>query len=124
MLFFKKDKEKSNKKKEAYERVYRLHEEASFLFYIDDVYFEKYNGKDCVKLEGTMAKGSGTVEDTFYLYSCQGRKKATITIDEFYIENNKVEQLEAGDKRIAVYPKEQDINYKAGDMLCKLKSDE
>lgn len=121
----KKDKKtiERRKRQEQYDRVYALHEQAEFLCYINDVYMESYQGTETVKLEGLVAKGKGYVEDTYFLYSCNGQKKAEITMEELYFGNNKVECLEGGDKRVALYPKEQDVQYKAGDILCKLKEE-
>ena len=116
-------KEEKEKRQKIYDRVYALHEQAEFLCYINDAYKEEYQGKYLMKLEGLVAKGVGRVEDTYSLYDCEGRKKAEITMDELYLGMNSVEQLEGGDKRVALYPKEQDIPYKAGDILCKLKAD-
>lgn len=112
-------KEKEHRKK-AYERVYFLHEKAEFLCYINDAYMEKFDGAESVKLEGIVAKGIGKLEDVYLLYDCEGNKKAEVTMEELYLGNNLVEQLEGGDKRAALYPKEQDITYQAGDILCKL----
>ena len=109
------------RRKENYDRVYALHEQAEFLCYINDVYPETYQGKESIKLEGLVAKGIGTVEDTYLLYSCNGVKKAEITMEELYLGSNKVECLEGGDKRVALYPNEQDAPYRPGDILCKLK---
>lgn len=116
-------RKKNEKKEKQYARVYELHEKSTFLCYIDDVYQEAYEGRSCVKLEGVVALGIGTVEDTYVLYSCTGKKKAEITVDEFYIKNDSVKQLEAGDKRVAIYPKDQDVAFCAGDMLCKLEDE-
>ena len=113
-------KEEKEKRQKIYDRVYALHEQAKFLCYINDAYKEEYQGEYLMKLEGLVAKGVGKVGDTFCLYDCDGRKKADITMDELYLGMNSVEQLEGGDKRVALYPKEQDIPYKAGDILCKL----
>lgn len=127
MLFGERNRKKEKKKteqlkrQESYDRVYDLHEQAEFLCYINDVYMESYQGTEAVKLEGLVAKGTGNVEDTYFLYSCNGRKKAEITMEELYLGSNKVECLVGGDKRVALYPKEQDVQYKAGDILCKLK---
>lgn len=107
------------KRKEQYDRVYKLHEEATFLCYIDDVYTETFEGKMCIKLIGSMAIGEGTVQDHYGLYSCEGRLKATIEIDEFYVGADSVNKLESSDKTVAIYPKQQDVKYMAGDMLCK-----
>ena len=114
----KKDSEKQ-RRKEIYDRVYMLHEKATFLCYIEDAYLEKYEGKQYMKLEGTVAKGVGTVEDVFLLFNCNGRKKAEVTMEELFCGTNSVKQLEGGDKRVALYPKEQELPYQAGDMLCK-----
>ncbi|MDD6069495.1 MAG: hypothetical protein PUC12_01595 [Clostridiales bacterium] len=109
------------RRQENYNRVYTLHEQAEFLCYINDVYPETYQGKVSVKLEGLVAKGIGNVKDTYLLYSCNGEKKAEITMEELYLGSNKVECLEGGDKRVALYPNEQNVPYKSGDILCKLK---
>ena len=106
---------------ENYNPVYTLLEQAEFLCYINDVYPETYQGKVSVKLEGLVAKGIGNVKDTYLLYSCNGEKKAEITMEELYLGSNKVECLEGGDKRVALYPNEQNVHYKSGDILCKLK---
>lgn len=117
----KKNKIKKEQRKKVYDRVYSLHEKAEFLFYINDAYVEEYDGKVSVKLEGIVAKGMGCLEDTFLLFDCKGRQKAAITMEEMYCGSDCVKQLEGGDKRVALYPKEQDILYRAGDMLCKLE---
>lgn len=113
-------KEEKERQQKIYDRVYALHEQADFLCYINDAYKEEYQGEYLMKLEGLVAKGIGRVEDTFCLYDCEGRKKAEITMDELYLGMNSVEQLEGGDKRVALYPKEQDVPYMVGDILCKL----
>ncbi len=125
-MFF--DREKRNnrlkiqkKRNEAYERVYRLHEQADFLCYINDAYLEEYKGGRFVKLEGLVAAGTGSLEDTFWLFDCEGRQKGQVTMDELYLGTDSVKQLTGGDKKVALYPKEQDIPYQAGDILCKLK---
>lgn len=107
----------------AYDRVKKLHEDAGFLCYIDDAYMEKYNGKESMKLEGVVAKGIGLVTEQYSLYSCEGVFKANITIEEMYVGTNAVKQLEGGDKRVALYPVEQEIAYHAGDILCKLQEE-
>lgn len=112
-----------NRRKKQYDQVYALHEQAEFLCYINDAYKENFQGTEVVKLEGLVAKGTGKVEDTYFLYSCYGQKKAEITIEELYFGSNKVERIEGGDKRVALYPKEQDVPYKAGDILCKLQEE-
>lgn len=109
------------KRKENYDRVYKLHEEAKFLCYIDDAYTEEFEGKECIKLIGSMASGEGTVQERYSLYSCEGRWKAEIEIDEFYVGADSVNKLESSDKTVAIYPKQQDVKYVVGDMLCKLK---
>ena len=108
-------------RKEIYSRVYDLHEKAEFLCYINEAYMERYNGRESIKLEGIVVKGVGKLQDTFWLYNCEGTKKADITMEELYLENNSVKQLEGGDKRVALYPREQEIPYRAGDILCKMK---
>ncbi len=115
---------KQKKRNKAYERVYRLHEQADFLCYINDAYMEEYKGESFVKLEGLVAVGTGSLEDTFWLFDCEGRQKGKITMEEFYLGTNSVKQLTGGDKKVALYPKEQDISYQAGDILCKLKQEE
>lgn len=119
----KKDKRaaKQHKRQQQYDRVYALHEQAEFLCYINDAYVESYQGTEAVKLEGLVAKGKGSVEDTYFLYSCNGQKKAEITMEELYLGGNQVECLEGGDKRAALYPREQEVSYKAGDIVCILK---
>ncbi len=108
------------RRKQIYDRVYELHQQADFLCYINDAYPEKYNGSTYIKLEGIVAKGTGKLEDTYLLFDCNGRQKAEITMEELYLENNSVKQLQGGDKRAALYPREQEVNYQAGDILCKL----
>lgn len=109
------------KRKENYDRVYKLHEDAKFLCYIDDAYTEEFEGKVCIKLIGSMASGEGTVQEQYSLYSCEGRWKAEIDIDEFYVGADSVDKLESSDKAVAIYPKQQDVKYMVGDVLCKLK---
>ena len=124
MFWNRKDREQKKlakqKQKEQYARVYKLHEEAEFLCYIDEVYTEMFEGKMCIKLIGSMASGEGTVHEHYSLYSCEGRLKADVDIDEFYVGADSVDKLESSDKTVAVYPKQQDVKYMAGDMLCKL----
>lgn len=127
-MFWNKEKQKrkdeeKKRRKEAYSKVYSLHENAEFLCYINDAYPEKYNGKVSIKLEGVVAKGTGCLEDTFLLFDCNGRQKAVITMEELYCGSNSVSQLEGGDKRVALYPNEQEVDYRAGDMLCKLSTE-
>lgn len=110
------------KRKEKYDKVYALHEQADFLCYINDAYLEKYKGKEFMKLEGIVAKGTGCLDDTFLLFDCEGRQKAVITMEELFCGQESVKQLEGGDKRVALYPKEQEIPYRAGDILCKLNA--
>ncbi|MCM1157720.1 MAG: hypothetical protein NC300_03425 [Bacteroidales bacterium] len=126
MMFGKKEKKQAEQKKrqEAYERVYALHEQADFLCYINDVYPEEYKGESFIKLEGLVAKGRGTTEDTFLLVDCEGREKAAVTMEELYLGKDSVKVLEGGDKRVALYPREQEVPYRAGDILCKLKKKE
>lgn len=120
-MFKKKKKVVQN---ENYQRVYQLHEQAEFLCYINESYLEAYQGQEYRKLEGVVAKGTGMVTDCYGLYDCNGRKKADVTMEEFYVGQNSVEQLVGGDKRVALYPREQDVEYVAGDILCKLKNRE
>lgn len=108
------------KRRQTYERVLQLHKRASFLFYIDEVILESYVGKDCVKLVGNVATGSATVGEQFELYSCNGMKKADVHAEEFYVGADRVDALVAEEKTVAVYPIQNDIPYKAGDILCKL----
>ncbi|MBR1866017.1 MAG: hypothetical protein IJ801_05875 [Lachnospiraceae bacterium] len=110
-------KKRENK---AYDRVYALHEQAVFLCYINEAYQETDHGVASVKLEGIVAKGTGRLEDTFVLFDCEGNQKAEITMEELYLGNQSVPQLEGGDKRVALYPREQEIPYQAGDILCRL----
>lgn len=125
MFWNRKDREQKRlakiKRKENYDRVYKLHEEAEFLCYIDDAYTEEFEGKMCIKLMGSMASGEGTVHEQYSLYSCEGRLKAEIDIDEFYVGADSVDKLESSDETVAIYPKQQDVKYMVGDMLCKLK---
>lgn len=114
-----KQREKESRKR-AYDRVYALHEQADFLCYINDAYQEAYKGKSYVKLEGLVAKGIGRVEDIFFLFDCTGKQKGQITMEELYLGTNSVEKLEGGDKKVALYPREQDLDYQSGDILCKL----
>ena len=109
------------KKKEAYDRVLQLHKQAEFLFYIDDAYLEEYEGNQCVKLEGAIASGEGLVKERYSLYDCEGRLKAEVEIDEFYVGAESVEKLVADDKNVVIYPKHQKVVYRAGDILCKQK---
>ncbi len=118
-----KKKIEKQKRKEKYAKVYALHEKAAFLCYINDAYPEKYNGVVSIKLEGVVVKGTGQLEDTFLLFDCEGRKKAVITMEELYCGSNSVNRLEGGDKRVALYPREQEVAYCAGDILCKLEGE-
>lgn len=118
----KRNKEEKKRREEAYSSVYFLHENAEFLCYINDAYTETYNGRVSIKLEGIVAKGTGCLEDTFLLFDCNGRQKAAITMEDLYCGSNRVNQLEGGDKRVALYPNEQEVDYRAGDILCKLST--
>lgn len=109
------------KKQEAYDRIYRLHQEATFLCYIDEVCLEEYEGNRCIKLVGTMALGEGTVDEKYRLYSCEGKLKSELDIEEFYVGADATKKLECDDKTVAIYPKPLDVSYKAGDILCKLR---
>ena len=113
----KKQKERMKRKK-IYDRVYAIHENARFLCYIDDAYEESYNGVVSVKLEGVVAIGVGCLSDTFLLFDCEGKQKATVTMEELYVGRDSVDRIEGGEKRVALYPKEQQISYRAGDLLC------
>ncbi len=124
-MFWKRlDREKKKiekaKKKEAYDRVLSLHQNAQFLCYIDDAYTEEYNGVPVMKLEGFVTLGKGTIHEKYGLYDCKGRLKTDLEIEEFYIGGDSVEELVAEDRKIAIYPKQQHENYQAGDLLCKL----
>ncbi len=112
-------KKMEERRKKAYDRVYKLHQKATFLFYVNDAYIERYEGTDYVKLEGEVAKGKGRRKDSFELYDCEGRKKAGITMEEMYCGTDSVEEIEEDNRRIALYPREQDVPYQAGDMICK-----
>ena len=122
-MFGKKNRKK-NQKNENYDRVYQLHQQAEFIFYVDDAYPETYKGSSYIKLLGIVAKGTALVSDTFFLYDCNGRKKADVTMEELYVAASKVEAVTGGDKPVALYPKEQDVDYKAGDILVKLKEEQ
>lgn len=119
-----KSKKDKNKQIENYDRVYALHEQAEFLCYINEAYKEPYEGSHCVKLEGIVAKGTGSCTDFFELYDCNGRYKGRITLVELYLGTNRVDAIHGGDKPVAIYPVEQDITYRAGDILCKLTKEE
>lgn len=127
MFFDKKSKEIKKKRKEyqkkIYQRVYELHQEAEFLCYINDAYLETDQNEKYMKLEGIVATGIGRIEDTFLLYDCDGNQKGIVKMLEFYLGNQSVSQLEGGDQKVALYPEEQGLPYKAGDILCKLKCD-
>lgn len=71
-----------------------------------------------------MGSGKGRVDEKYYLYDCDGNLKAELDIDEFYAGTNSVDILEAADRKVAIYPKQQNIRYKAGDILCKLKEEQ
>ncbi len=114
------NRQQKEKRKQAYDRVLQLHKQASFLFYVDDVIFELYNGEQCVKLVGTVASGSTTLEEQYELYSCTGIKKADVQPEEFYVGADAVMNLMAGDKTVAIYPQRSNVIYQAGDILCKL----
>ena len=128
-MFFSKQKKyekelKKQKRQQIYDRVYAIHEKAIFLCYIEDAYLEKYEGKSFMKLEGVVAKGTGTLEDTYLLFDCEGRQKAAIEMEELFCGKNSVTQLEGGDKKVALYPKQQDISYRAGDIICMFQTGE
>lgn len=128
-MFFRKNsreqkRQEKKHRKEIYDRVYLLHQKAKFLCYINDAYLEEYKNKQYMKLEGLVAKGIGKLEDSFLLFDCNGNQKAEITMEELYLGNNSVEQLEGGDKKVALYPREQNVSYVAGDVLCKFDEEE
>ena len=124
MFWNRSDREKKKleraKRKEAYDRVLQLHQNTQFLCYINEVYKEEYNGNQVIKLEGCMAAGEGTIHEKYGLYDCKGRLKKELDIDEFYVGGDSLEKLTAYDQKVAIYPKQQNVNYQAGDMLCKL----
>lgn len=113
-------RQQKEKRKQVYERVLQLHKHAAFLFYVDDVILELYHGQECVKLVGTVAIGNATLDQSYELYSCTGIKKADIEVEEFYVGADAVKILMAGDKTVAIYPRQSEVSYKAGDVLCKL----
>ena len=119
MAFFKK-KQVNQKRQENYNRVYRLHQEAEFLLYVEDAYKELFEGQEYMKLEGVAAKGTADLEDSFVLFNCNGLQKGVIALEEMYIGKDRVNGLYAGDKRVALYPLQQDLPYKAGDFVCKM----
>ena len=125
MFWSREEKEKKKlaklKRQEAYDRVYKLHQEAEFICYIDEICEEEYQGELCVKLVGNIAMGEGTVQEQYSLYSCEGRWKGTVDIEEFYVGADKVNQLDGSDKQVAIYPKQRELAFKAGDILCKLR---
>ncbi len=109
---------------QAYQRVFELHQRAQFLCYINEAYLEPNGEAMCMKLEGIVARGTGTLGDRYQLYDCRGRKKAEITMEELYLGRDSVPSLQGGDKRVALYPKEQEVPYMAGDLLCIFPEDE
>lgn len=123
MLWKSGDKERKKQikieRKQDYDRVYQLHKDAMFLCYVDDAYMEEYKGDAYVKLEVTVAMGEGLISEQYALYDCKGRHKAEVEMEEFYVGADSVDKLCASDKKVAIYPKQQDIAYKAGDILCK-----
>lgn len=123
-MFWKREEKEKRKlarerKKATYDRVRKLHQEADFLCYIDEVSLEEYEGTTYVKLIGSMAVGEGTIHEKYLLYSCEGREKAKLDIDEFYVGADSVEKLESGDQTVAIYPKQVKGDFRAGDILCK-----
>lgn len=119
MAFFRK-KQINQKRQENYDRVYQLHQDAEFLFYVEEAYKEDFEGQKYIKLEGVVAKGTADLEDSFVLFNCNGLQKGVITLEEMYIGKDRVNGLYAGDKRVALYPLQQDLPYKAGDFVCKM----
>lgn len=117
-------KKKSAARQQADQRVYELHEQAQFLCYINEAYREPNGDVMCMKLEGIVAKGTGTLQDRYQLYDCRGRWKAEITMEELYLGQDSVTSLQGGDKRVALYPREQEVSYMAGDLLCIICGDE
>lgn len=114
-------KQKNIERKQNYDRVYQLHKDAMFLCYVDDVYMEEYKGDSYVKLEVMVAIGEGHIGEKYSLYDCKGRYKADVEIEEFYVGADSVDKLCASDSKVVIYPKQQNIVYKAGDVLCKLR---
>ena len=81
---------------------------------------ELFEGQEYMKLEGVAAKGTADLEDSFVLFNCNGLQKGVIALEEMYIGKDRVNGLYAGDKRVALYPLQQDLPYKAGDFVCKM----
>ena len=81
---------------------------------VDTIFFG--GGTPSVLSAEQMEQIMGTVRERF-----QVLPEAEITMEELYLGSNKVECLEGGDKRVALYPNEQNVHYKSGDILCKLK---
>lgn len=80
MFFYKKriSEEQKEKQKQNYDRVMWVHEHASYMTYIDDVYFEK----ERVYIEGPHVKGTGKKEDVFLLLDCNGEEAGILkTLD-------------------------------------------
>lgn len=113
-------KKRTSEQQANYDRVYQLHLDAEFLCYIEDAYIEREPERSSMKLEGIVVKGIGKKEDLFGLYNCNGIQKAVVRMEEFYSGKDKVDVLYAEDKKVALYPIEQDVPYKAGDFLCRM----
>lgn len=112
-MFSKKKTKKKKKTCEAFDRVYKLHNEAKFIMYIDDVFNESENAI----LYGIVAKGRINVNDSVEVYSCEGVIEGTITSKKLMINNNQVDFLEGGDKKASFYTENKKIPYIAGQMF-------
>lgn len=80
-MFFHKRKvseEQKEKQKQNYDRVMWVHENASYMTYIDEVRFEKED----VYIEGPHVKGIGKKGDEYLLLDCNGEEVGVLkTLD-------------------------------------------
>ena len=99
-------------------KVLKLHNDAEFLFYINDAYIRGEYGQI---VEGVGAIGSADITDTFSIYSAQGEYVCELHIRDAYVGDNEVKVIEAMDKKVSFYPTETDDRLMAGQLMIILE---
>lgn len=116
MSIFKKNK--NVHMEEWKKKVMELHNNAEFLFYINDAYIRGEYGQI---VEGVGAIGSADIKDTFSIYSAQGEYICELHINDAYVSDNEVKVIEAMDKKVSFYPTKTNDRLMAGQLMVILK---
>jgi len=116
MSIFKKNK--NVHMEERKKKVMELHNNAEFLFYINDAYIRGEYGQI---VEGVGAIGSADIKDTFSIYSAQGEYICELHINDAYVSDNEVKVIEAMDKKVSFYPTKTNDRLMAGQLMVILK---